>query len=144
MGEYGSANALARSGKINEAIASSERAIDLSARTDSVYTRMAAFQTYGFVLMQASRYDDALVACQNSLRLLSQSPFRMDYTLAIYAILAESILGPDWSGPHGSFGRGDLRRAWRLARQAIRAGRRLPNLLPHALRAGGRAAWRWE
>jgi hypothetical protein len=65
----------------------------------------------------------------------------MEYTLAVYAILAESILGPDWSRPPEALDRGDLKLACRLARQAIWAGRRFPNLLPHALRSGGRAAW---
>ena len=66
----------------------------------------------------------------------------MEYTLAVYAILAESILGPNWSRPPPeALGRGDLRLACRMARRAIRVGRRFPNLLPHALRAGGRAAW---
>jgi tetratricopeptide (TPR) repeat protein len=142
-GEFGSANAMARSGRIEEAIVRSERAVELSARWESGYTysRIVAARVRGFVLLQASRYADARVACEESRRLLIGSPFQTDLTLSVYAFLAESIMGPNWSAPPGTLDRRDLEKAWRLVRQANRSGRRFPNLLPHALRVRARAAW---
>ena len=132
---------LARSGQIGEAIVRGERATQLASQTGWGYTYIRALHNYGFVLLQASRYADARMACEESLSVLSGCALKNDLTLGVYATLAESLLGPDWSGSPGSLGRDNLKRAWRVARQAVRAGRRFPNLLPHALRIRGRAAW---
>ena len=143
-GESGIANALARSGQIGEAIVRSERATRLASQTGWGYTCIRALHNYGFVLLQASRYADARMACEESLSVLSGCALKNDLTLGVHATLAESLLGLDWSGSPGSLGRDNLKRAWRVACKAVRAGRRFPNLLPHALRIRGRAAWAWR
>jgi tetratricopeptide (TPR) repeat protein len=140
-GEFGMANALARSGRIPEALLRSERAVQLATTTDSPYTRVVALQIRGFVFLQASRYGEAAAACEDSVRSLATCQFHTDLTLLVYAYLAESLVGPNWSGPPEALDRQILEKAWRLGRKANRAGNRFPNLLPHALRARGRAAW---
>ncbi|MGO9923461.1 MAG: protein kinase domain-containing protein, partial [Isosphaeraceae bacterium] len=84
-GECGMANALARSGRIPEALIRIERAVSLAANTDSPYTRVTALQIRGFVFLQASRYAEAVAACEESVRWLASCPYRTEFTLCSYA-----------------------------------------------------------
>ncbi len=140
-GDFGAANALARMGRIDEALARSERAVQVANKTDSVYTRTVALQIRGFALLQGSLYAEARAACEGSTGLLDATATRNDYTLGVYALLAESLLGPRWTDRGLSRSAADLKHAWQVSSLGARAGRRFPNLLPHALRLRGRAAW---
>ena len=68
--------------------------------------------------------------------LLDATATRNDYTLGVYALLAESLLGPRWSDRGLSRSAADLKHAWQVT--ARRAGRSVPQ--PLAARACGCAA----
>jgi serine/threonine protein kinase/tetratricopeptide (TPR) repeat protein len=139
-GQYGKANALARAGRVQEAIDLANRAVE-SLHAQGSLTEAVARQVLGFVRMQASDYATAVAELEKAVKLIWANFYLLEVIGQTYPLLVESLLGPLWAEAGGGPIRAVARRAWRQARFARFMGRRFPNYGSHALRASGRAAY---
>ena len=139
-GAYGVANALARSGKLAEAHKYMARALENLSPTNIVVVP-TALQTHGFVHLQSGDFEAAREVLQRSRKVLEENWAYVDYSIRVYPLLVESLLGPRWHDPHQRPDGRQIRQAWRICRRGLFWARRFPNYLPHMLRARGRAAF---
>jgi tetratricopeptide (TPR) repeat protein len=137
--EYGLANALARMGDLAAAHEHISRAIARIVQTNLV-AEPTAWQTYGYVHLQAGDYRAAREVLERSHALIRKHWAYLDYAIRCLPLLVESTLGPHWRHPAEISGN-DLRQAWKLSRKSLFWCRRFPNYLPHALRVHGRVAY---
>jgi eukaryotic-like serine/threonine-protein kinase len=139
-GCYGKANALARAGRIDEAVEQISRAVEILHSREST-AQSVAFQILGFVRLQASDYAAARAALENGVRLTRKYFMFVEFLGSTHSLLVESLLGPRWALVEGGPSRAAARKAWRASRLARYEGWMFPNYESHALRASGRAAF---
>ncbi len=141
-GHYGKAGALARAGRIDEALEFAARAVE-STRIKSSNTFAVATGVLGFACLQASDYAGARQALEQSRTSINRTFFLVEFVGPTYPLLVESLLGPRWADAEAGGGpsRAVARKAWRESRFARFIGWRFPNHGPHALRVSGRAAF---
>lgn len=140
-GSYGMANALARSGRLNEAHQHMQRAMTILSGRTNIIVEPTALQTYGFVHLQSGNYEAARDVLEKARGMMAANLGYVDYSLRCYPLLVEAILGPHWHDTQTVHSPADARRAWSVSRWGLFWAKRLPNTLPHALRARARAAW---
>lgn len=140
-GAYGVANALARTGKLDEAHQYIQRALGILSGKTNIIVLPVALQTYGFVHIQSGNYEAAREVLEQSRAMIEKEWAYVDYTIRGYPLLVESILGPHWHDRPTQISTDDARQSWRLCRRALFWGWRFPNYLPYALRVGGRTAF---
>ena len=140
-GAYGAANALARSGRHEEAHRYMERALGILAGRVNIVVVPTALQTYGFVHLQNGDYESARETLEESCKNIRHDWAFIEYTIRAYPLLVESLLGPRWHDPSAHHDEKLVRRSWRISRVAKFWAWRFPNYMPHALRVRGRAAW---
>ncbi|WP_166825669.1 serine/threonine-protein kinase [Thalassoroseus pseudoceratinae] len=133
-GLYDVASALARRGEIIEALEYMRQSLDALTNERFNMTETIRGSTYGFVLLQASRHEEArkvaLVAWKNVMKC------PIDVTIFCLPILIESIPGPHWNS---NVPKADVRILKRLLRRAVPVYYCYPNHQPHLLRVTGRA-----
>ncbi len=139
-GHYGKAGALARSGRIGEALEYADSAVE-SLRARKSLTVAIAYHILGYARLQASDYPGAREALEQSRSAINRTCYMVEVSGPTYPLLVESLLGPRWADAEGGPNRADARRAWRESRFARFIGWRFPNCGPHALRVSGRAAY---
>ena len=139
-GLYGKADALARSGRTDEALVLVSKALDLLRPRGSLTVTVAG-QVAGFVRLQASDYEGACVLLEEMERLLRTKLFFMEFSTPLYPVWVEALVGPHWAKPQDGSDRSTARKAWRVSRLARFFGWTFPNIAPHALRVSGRAAF---
>jgi len=140
-GAYGIANALARSGKLEQAHKYMQRALGILSGRTNIVVVPTALQTYGFVHLQSGDYAAARQVLEESCHNIRRDWAFIEYTVRAFPLLAESLLGPRWHDPAANKDDKVIRRRWKLSRQAKFWAWRFPNYMPHALRVRGRAAW---
>jgi serine/threonine protein kinase/tetratricopeptide (TPR) repeat protein len=140
-GEYGLANALARTGKLAEAQDHMQRALDAMADKTNIIVQPTMLHTCGFVHLQNGDYPAAQQALHKARTIIEDNWAYLDYSIRTYPLLVESMLGADWQRHPGRLPGRDVQVAWRLSRRALFLGKLFPNYLPHAWRARGRAAF---
>jgi serine/threonine protein kinase/tetratricopeptide (TPR) repeat protein len=138
-GQYGKADALARAGRVEEAIELVGAAVELLIPRNSL-ALLIAHGHLGFVRLQASDYKGARDALEKSRDRIIRTCCPIEYAGPTFPLLVESLLGPRWADVFGGPSRTVARRAWREARVARFFGWRYPNYWAHALRVSGRAA----
>jgi tetratricopeptide (TPR) repeat protein len=139
-GHYGKANALARAGKLEQAQELAASAVTLT-RANGSWVLTVASAVQGFVRLQASDYEGARIAFEESRRLVNRTFFFVELVAQTYPGLVESLLGPCWCSADRGPGRSIARKAWRESRMARLIGWRFPNQGPYTLRVSGRAAF---
>ncbi len=139
-GQYGRADALARAGRVEEALDLSARAVD-SLNAHGSWAVSIAYQVLGFARLQASDYTGARAALEQSRLSVKRTLSLIEFVADVYPMLVESLLGPRWSDVAGGPGRSLALRARRESRFARFIGWRYRNYGPHALRVSGRAAF---
>lgn len=140
-GAYGVANALARSGKHEEAHQYMQRALGILSGRINIVVTPTALQTYGFVHLQSGDYEAACDVLEESCKNIRHDWSFIEYTVRAYPLLVESLLGPRWHDCSAEHDEKIVRRSWRISRFAKFCAWRFPNYMPHALRVRGRAAW---
>jgi tetratricopeptide (TPR) repeat protein len=135
------ANALARSGRLEEAREYIGRALDIISRRTNIISGPVALHTAGFVDLQGGDYAAAHHRLEEGRNILERSFAYVDYSMRTYPLLVESILGPQWHLMDQHRDGQSLRQAWSISRRGLFWSWRFPNYWPHALRARGRAAW---
>jgi eukaryotic-like serine/threonine-protein kinase len=140
-GAFGMANALARAGRLEEAREYMERAKRIIAGKTNIIVVPTALQTEGFLLLQSGDYEGARRALEEARAIVEANFAFVDYSIRVYPLLVETLLGPDWDQYTGAVTPTAAREGWRLSRWALFWAKRFPNYLPHAWRARGRAAW---
>jgi tetratricopeptide (TPR) repeat protein len=140
-GAYGIANALARSGKHDDAHRYMQRALGILSERSNIVVIPTALQTYGFVHMQSGDYEAARECLEDSCRSIGKDWAFVEYAIRAYPLLVESLLGPKWFDPKLQPDETTVRRSWKLSRLARFWAWRFPNYMPHALRVRGRVAW---
>lgn len=134
-GLYGMAYAKARMGLLAEAhqhIQDGYRAIE---NLDVHLSRAILTDHYGFVLIQSSNYESAIIVLEQAIRLVEKNAIFMDYCIRCYPTLIECILGPNWNEQKRSK---ELGRAKRLSHKARFFAWRFHNLRPMTMRIMGR------
>jgi tetratricopeptide (TPR) repeat protein len=141
-GHYGKADALARAGRIDEALDLAERAIE-SLQQRGSWAIGIAWQVLGFVRLQASDYAGARAALEQSRATVRRTLALVEFVGSFSPLLVESLLGPRWADAEAEGGpsRTVARQAWRESRFARFIGWRFPNYRAHAWRVSGRAAF---
>jgi len=140
-GAYGVANALARSGKGDEAHQYMQRALGILSGRVNIVVVPTALQTYGFVHLQNGDYRSAQEVLEESCRNIRRDWAFVEYSVRTYPLLLESLLGPRWHDRSMQHDKSVLHRSWKISRTAKFWAWRFPNYMPHALRVRGRAAW---
>jgi len=140
-GSYGIANALARSGRLDEAFQYIERALGIIAGKTDIIVVPTCLQTYGFVHLQAGDFKAAREVLEGARSMVERNFAFVDYVIRLYPLLVESILGPRWHSQPDSVSTSDRSLAWKIGRRAQFWGWRFPNYRAHALRVRGRAAF---
>jgi tetratricopeptide (TPR) repeat protein len=142
MGHYGKADALARAGRIDEALQFATLAVE-RLRARAGLTVAIAHGVEGFARLQSSDYARARAALESSRRTINRTFFLIECVGPTYPLLVESLLGPRWADAEslGGPSRAVARKAWRESHFARFIGWRFPNYGPHALRVSGRASF---
>lgn len=140
-GSYGVANALARSGRHEEAQQYMQRALGILSGRVNIVVVPTALQTYGFVRLQSGDYKGAREILEESCKNIRQTWAFVEYAVRAYPLLVESLLGPNWYDSAAQHDEAVVGRSWRISRVAMFWAWRFPNYMPHALRVRGRAAW---
>jgi serine/threonine protein kinase/tetratricopeptide (TPR) repeat protein len=138
-GYYGKADALARSGRVEEAEPLAAHAVK-SLNDREALAVSVAYGILGYVRLQASNYSGAREALERSRDSMNRTFFLVEFNGITYPLLVESLLGPHWSNPVAAPSRSVASKARREARFARFTGRCFPNYYSHALRVSGRAA----
>ncbi len=139
-GHYGKAGIFARTGRIDEAMQSALLAVDHLTKTGAWAVSIAE-QVLGFVRLQASDYAGARAALERSAAIVIRTMSLIEFVAPVYALLPESLLGPNWADSSGYPNRKVARKAWRESGFARFIGRCYRNCGPHGLRVSGRAAF---
>ncbi|MBP88425.1 MAG: hypothetical protein CMJ64_17210 [Planctomycetaceae bacterium] len=140
-GAYGIANALARSGRHDEAHQYMQRALGILSGRTNIVVAPTALQTYGFVHLQSGDYEAAREVLEDSCKNILHDWAFIEYTVRAYPLLVESLLGPRWHDPSTQPDEKTIQRSWKMSRQARFWAWRSSNYMSHALRVRGRAAW---
>lgn len=140
-GAYGMANALARAGRLEEAREFMQRAKRIIAGKTNIIAVPTALQTEGFLFLQSGEYEAARRALEEARTVIEANFAFVDYSIRVYPLLVETLMGPDWDQPNRAVAPTLVREGWRLSRWALFWAKRFPNYLPHAWRVRGRAAW---
>ena len=137
-GHYDLASGLARAGQIKAAKQRIDKARVLMSECEaSASTETIFLATEAYVLLQASEYESARAAAENSWRLTKRLMLFMEYNLFSLPVLIASITGPEWVRTPAT----EKRVLKRLMRASWTPMAMHPNLKPHIYRAHGRALW---
>ncbi|MCA9051846.1 MAG: AAA family ATPase, partial [Planctomycetaceae bacterium] len=134
-GHYDIANALARLGRIAEALAEIELARVHLKPGERHLTDAVFLCTEGYVRLQASSYAAARFSLESAWQLARQRKSLMDVVVRCLPYLIESLLGPDWTQPVAPQ---QARRLRRLCRVASMVDFAYPNIASPAQRSRGR------
>lgn len=140
-GSYGMANAFARAGRLDEASQHMQHAMKILSGRTNIIVEPTALQTYGFLHLQSGNYPAARELLEKARGIMAANLGYVDYSIRCYPLLVEAILGPRWHDRQAAHSSRDVRQAWSVSRWGLFWAKRLPNTLPHALRARARAAW---
>ncbi|XZE54465.1 protein kinase domain-containing protein [Planctomycetaceae bacterium SH139] len=135
-GHYGIAHGLALNGQFDRAVEAGEKSIQLLAQTDSAFLALARME-YGFALMQASRYEEAVESLQAALAIMNRYLHYFEIHMPLFPRLGEAILGPEWC-VFGHLSKKTIRSAGRYVRRARLFSLLFPNIRPHTWRIRGR------
>lgn len=140
-GNYGMANALARGGAIDMAACHMEEARDCLREEELNFASAICSLTDGFVWLQASDYDSARKALEESWATTKAHQLYMDFSLRALPLLIQSITGPDWVNSTSS--PSDRKRLRQINRRCRWVRPFFPNLHSPIDRARGRALWQF-
>jgi tetratricopeptide (TPR) repeat protein len=138
-GQYGKADALARAGRVQEALEFAKIAVDSAIARNSM-TVAVAQSVLGYARLQASDYSGARQVLEQSRSRGFRTMFLCEFMAPTFPMLVESLLGPHWYDPANAPSRAIVRKAWRESRVARFACTGYVNYYPHALRVSARAA----
>ena len=99
-GLYGRADALARGGEFSEAQLEMKKAFELLGDKRSIVTRPVAVCTEAYVLLQASKYDQAFASALLAQRLTERGVGVFIVSAKAYPLAIEAGLGPNWHDPN--------------------------------------------
>jgi tetratricopeptide (TPR) repeat protein len=131
------ADARAKSGKFEEAIAYAREALEMLKKS---LTRSVAWQELGRSLLQGSRYEESEKALHSGIKQMQSDLFYFDYSMQLFSLHTEAIVGAEWSRGPKVVSRDKQRRGNRAASKARFWAMFFPNMRAHTYRVSGRAA----
>lgn len=134
-GSYGLADANARMGKLAEAHLNIERALTIAGTGNRMLSKSIVLNHQSFVLIQSSRYREAVAVLEQALRFQERKLLLLDFMMPAYPLLIESLVGPNWLDERNDV---DMRRARTVSRCRCWLVSRFANHFPHFLRCQGR------
>jgi tetratricopeptide (TPR) repeat protein len=136
-GKYGLADAWSRRGKFEEAIQYAREALEMVRKH---FTRSVASQELGRALLQGSQYDESEQILRNGIKQMHSDFFYFDYSMQLFSLHTEAIVGAEWSRGSKVVSRDKQRRGNRAASKARFWAMFFPNMRAHTYRVSGRAA----
>lgn len=134
-GLYGLAHGFAISGQFDQALEAGKKSVGLLTETECGFRAIAQME-YGFALMQASRYAEAVESLKTAISIMNRYLHYFEIHMPVFPRLAEALLGPNWVTIHGSAN--NVREAKRYVGRGKMFSRVFPNIRPHAWRMMGR------
>ncbi len=136
-GQYDLACGLARRGNVESAKLHIEQARTYLSSLDTPVTESIFLAVEGYVLLQASQFEQARGPLENSWRICSSSKIFMEYNLRSLPLLIESLAGADWVTAEPR----DPSSLKKSLRQTYSIAWMYPNILSPIQRARGRGYW---